>query len=187
MSTDLTSAPTGASQVAGAGSAAASTAADRAKEMTSEAAEQSRAVASEARTQVQHLVSETRSELQQQADAKVQQMAGGLRNVSGSITALLDGRPDEAQALQGYLQQARTRMDRMADRVEQGGPQGVVDDLSSFARRRPGAFLLAAGVGGFAIGHLARAGAGAGNEQLGSPAIGRAGFGSAASDGEVAR
>ena len=46
-----------------------------------------------------------------------------------------------------------------ANRLEMSGPQGLVDDVSSFARRRPGAFLLAAGVAGFAVGRIARAGA----------------------------
>jgi hypothetical protein len=88
--------------------------------------------------------------------------------MSGSISALLEGRPDEAAQMRGYLQQAQSKIDGFASRLETAGPQGVFDDLSSFARRRPGAFLLTAGVAGFAIGRLARAGTAAAHDQQSS-------------------
>ena len=48
---------------------------------------------------------------------------------------------------------------RLASRMEQGGAQGVVDDVTRFARRRPGAFLAGAAGVGFVVGRLVRAGA----------------------------
>jgi hypothetical protein len=42
--------------------------------------------------------------------------------------------------------------------MEQGGPQGVLDDVSRFARRRPGMFLAGAAGIGFVVGRLVRAG-----------------------------
>jgi hypothetical protein len=43
--------------------------------------------------------------------------------------------------------------------MEQGGAQGVVDDVTRFARRRPGVFLAGAAGMGFVVGRLVRAGA----------------------------
>jgi len=123
------------------------------------ATDQAKTVAVEAKTQAQQLISSTRSEVQTQAEDRSRQAAEKLRGMSTSITALLEGRPDEASQVRGYLQQAQSKIDTFANRLEMGGPQGLLDDVSSFARRRPGAFLLAAGVAGFAVGRVARAGA----------------------------
>jgi hypothetical protein len=43
-----------------------------------------------------------------------------------------------------------------AGRLEQGGVQGIGEDLTSFARRRPVLFLAAAGVAGFAVTRMLR-------------------------------
>ena len=45
------------------------------------------------------------------------------------------------------------------------GPDGVLQDVRRFARRRPGMFLLAAGVTGFAIGRVVKAGGMSGSQQ----------------------
>jgi hypothetical protein len=51
---------------------------------------------------------------------------------------------------------AATRLDGVASRVERDGIDGLLDDVRSYARRRPGTFLVAAGVAGFVVGRLAR-------------------------------
>jgi hypothetical protein len=58
-----------------------------------------------------------------------------------------------------YVDDARSRIGRLAGELEQRGPEGLAEDLSRFARRRPGAFLLGAGLVGFAAGRVVRAGA----------------------------
>jgi hypothetical protein len=152
-------------RVTDAASSALQSANEATKTVVGEATEQTKTVALEAKDQVQQMLSNTKTEVQAQADERARQAADHLRGVSTSITALLDGRPDEAGQVRGYLEHAQTRIDGFVDRIETGGPQGVIDDLSSFARRRPGVFLLAAGVAGFAIGRVARAGVAASHEQ----------------------
>jgi len=157
--------PPGAAQkVTQAASTTLSTAADASKNVIGEASQQTRAVAGEAKQQAQQLLASTKTELQDQASVRAQQATDRLRSMSSSITALLEGRPEEATQISSYLEQAKSKMDDFAGRLEAGGPQGLVDDLSSFARRRPAAFLMAAGVAGFAMGRLARAGAAASHE-----------------------
>ena len=53
----------------------------------------------------------------------------------------------------------QSQLRRLASRMEQGGAQGVVEDVTRFARRRPGAFLAGAAGVGFVVGRLVRAGA----------------------------
>jgi hypothetical protein len=152
-------------RVTDAASTTLATATDATKKVVGEATDQTKMVTVEAKAQAQQFISNTRTELQSQADDRARQAADHLRGMSTSISALLDGRPDDAPQMRGYLEQAQSRIDGFASRIETGGPQGVIDDLSSFARRRPGAFLLAAGVAGFAIGRAARAGAAAAHDQ----------------------
>ena len=47
---------------------------------------------------------------------------------------------------------------RSPSRLEDRGIEGVVDDVSRFARRRPGVFLLAAAGAGFVVGRFVRSG-----------------------------
>jgi ElaB/YqjD/DUF883 family membrane-anchored ribosome-binding protein len=136
----------------------ASTATSGAKDVAGEAATQAKVVAGEAKRQVGNVVDQTRRELSQQAEQRTSQAAGGLRTLSDQVAALADGRPGDAGPLAGYLDDARTRVTTIADRLEEGGAQGLLDDVTDFARRRPVVFLAAAGAAGFLVGRLARAG-----------------------------
>jgi hypothetical protein len=136
----------------------ASTVGEGAKETASEVVTQAKAVAGEARDQLSNMVDQTKSELAQQADARTRQAAGGLRTLAGHVQALADGRPQDAGPLTGLLGDAHSRVSTIANRLDTAGPQGVIDDVSSFARRRPLVFLAAAVGAGFAVGRLARAG-----------------------------
>jgi len=146
-------------------SATASTAADGAKQVAGEAGQQVKAVAGEAKNQVQQILGKTKDEVQQQADQRNRQAADGLRSMSTSINALLQGRPEEASQITSYLQQAQTKIDSFASQMEQRGPQGLLEDVTSFARRKPGMFLLGAIGAGFAIGRVVKAGTAAAHEQ----------------------
>lgn len=136
----------------------AATATSGARDVAGEAATQARVVAGEAKRQVGNVIDQTRVELSKQADERTRQAAGGLRTLSDQVSALAAGRPDEAGPLAGYLEDAQSRVSTIADRLEQGGPQGLLDDVTDFARRRPIVFLAAAGAAGFVVGRLARAG-----------------------------
>ena len=52
----------------------------------------------------------------------------------------------------------KPRVSAFAERLDTNGPQGLLDDVTLFARRRPIVFLAAAAGAGFMIGRLARAG-----------------------------
>jgi hypothetical protein len=137
----------------------ASTAADGARDVAGEVGAQAKAVAGEAKEQLDRLVSQSRQEIRQQAEQRNSQAVGQLRTLSEQLGALLHGRPEAAGPLAGYASDLQYQIRRVATRMEQGGPQGLVDDVTRFARRRPGAFLAGAAGVGFVVGRLVRAGA----------------------------
>jgi ElaB/YqjD/DUF883 family membrane-anchored ribosome-binding protein len=139
----------------------ASTAAGSAKQVASEAGTQAKAVAQQAKQQVTTLLDQTKTEVRQTAEQKGQQAAQGLRTVADQLRSLASGQPDQAGQLQQYVQDAQERVSSFATRLENEGPQAVLQDVTRFARQRPAVFLMAAAGAGFAIGRLVRAGAAA--------------------------
>lgn len=135
----------------------ATTATEGAKEVAGEATAQTKAVISQAKQQVDDLVTQTREEVRQQAEARSAQAASGLWRLSEQVAALADGQPDSAGPLPRYLEEAQEHVRDLASRLEQGGSQGIVDDMSRFARRRPGLFLAGAVGAGFVVGRVLRA------------------------------
>ena len=127
--------------------------------MADEAGAQAKAVAGEAKQQLDRLINEGRDELRQQAEQRSSQAAGQLRTLSEQLGALVQGRPEAAGPLVGYVSDLQSQLRRRASRMEQGGAQGVVEDVTRFARRRPGTFLAGAAGAGFVVGRLVRAGA----------------------------
>jgi hypothetical protein len=141
---------------------------DQAKQVATEAKEQARQVASDIKEQARDVLGEARSEFRQQAESGTKRAAEGIRSLGSQIEALRDGRPEEAGPIAGYADQARRKMDDVARRLDQGGLDGMIADVSRFARRRPGLFLLACTGAGFAAARLARSQAGTGSDPASS-------------------
>jgi hypothetical protein len=140
-----------------------------AKAVAGQASDQARLAANQAKDQATRLARQTKDELLAQADTKGQQAASGLRTISGQLGAIAAGRPEEAGPLGDYARQASGRAAAMAQRIETGGVQGVMDDVTGFARRRPGLFLLAAVGAGFLAGRMVRSGKAAMDDQGSTP------------------
>jgi hypothetical protein len=151
-------------------SSAGGSTSDKAKNVTSHASEQAKQVAGEAKDQVREVAAEakehaadlldqTRTQARQQAEETTKHLASGLHSLSNQIVALREGRVQEAGPVAQYADQARRRLDDLAGRLDRGGLDGVASDLSRFARRRPGLFLVTCAGAGFALARLVRAGA----------------------------
>ena len=128
-------------------------------EVASTATDQATMVIDDARAQVRSIVEQVREEVQSQAGTRVSDAAIKLRSVATEMDALAQGSPENAQQLTTYLSQAHDKVDGFASRLEEGGANGLFDDISSFARRRPGVFLLCCMGAGFALGRMMRSGA----------------------------
>jgi hypothetical protein len=157
-----------ASQVAGA-------ARDEARDVAGDVRAEAQAVASEAATQVHNVLDSTRSALRSQARQGTERASGTLGDLGSQFRALAEGDREGAGEVGRYANEAGARLRSIADRLNGKGFDGVVDDVQSFARRRPGAFLAIAAASGFVAGRLFRGAEGASSSEAssaGAPEIG---------------
>ena len=122
------------------------TAADAGRQVAGTAAEQAANVAQEVKTQARDLVGEARGQVQDQARAGQQKAADGIRALSQELREMADG-SQQSGTVSEVARQAAERADRLADWLGRREPGDLVEEVRSFARRRPGAFLLGAAVG----------------------------------------
>jgi hypothetical protein len=145
----------------------AGTATEGARQVASEATRQAGELTKEAAAQVRSLASEATGQLREQAGQQTQRAASGLRSLSEQVRALSDGRPEEAGAAGDYVRQAGDKLQDVAQRLDEGGLDGLFEDLQGFARRRPGLFLIGAAAAGFAAGRVLRGAQAAGSDDGG--------------------
>ena len=136
-----------------------SAAVDATQGVAHEAATQASAVVDEAKDQLSHLVDQTKREVRTQLDARTEQAATGLHTFSRQLTALKEGRLEEAGGVKDVVTDLEQRVRRYSQSVQDRGPNALANDVTAFARRRPIAFLFGAAAAGFAVGRLVRAGA----------------------------
>jgi hypothetical protein len=130
------------------------TAADAGRHVAGTAAEQAGNVAQEVKTQARDLVGEARSQVRSQAHSGQQKAADGIRALSQELREMAD--TGQSGTVSEVARQAAARVDLAADWLSRREPADLVDELRSFARRRPGAFLLGAALAGVAVGRLTR-------------------------------
>lgn len=163
------------------GAAVASTAKDQAgavagtaKQATAEVAgtakEQASQVASETVHQVKQLADQTRQQASEQLDTQATKLAGTFRSLADELGEMAHNSESDGLAKK-VVGDAASRARTVADQLEERGPQGLLEDLRSFARRRPGAFILASAVTGLVAGRLAKGAASSGSD---GPSSGRA-------------
>ena len=131
------------------------TAAQAGSQVASTAADQAREVAHETQRQAQDLLHQGRQQLRQQTVAQQHKAASGLSSLAQELRGLADGSSQGAPGpARDLLQQASGYVDQFADRLQNREPADLLDDVRSFARRRPGAFLLGAALAGVLAGRL---------------------------------
>ena len=152
-----------ASTARGEGESVARVAAGNAKEVGGTVREQALQVREEVTAQGRAVVGEARTKLQAETGVQARRAADGVSRLADEIRALADGRPDEAPTVAQYVNEGADRLIDLAERIagladelEVKGIDGVVSDVTRFARRRPGTFLLGAAVAGFGVGRLVR-------------------------------
>jgi hypothetical protein len=131
------------------------TAADAGRQVAGTAAEQAANVAQEAKTQVRDLVGEARGQVSHQARAGQQKATDGIRALGKELREVAEGGQPSGTASE-IARQAAQRVDRLADWFGEREPADLLNEVRTFARRRPGAFLLGASVAGVVVGRLTR-------------------------------
>jgi len=135
--------------------AVAGTASDAGKHVAGVAGEQAGQVASEASQQVRDLVHQTRGELTEQAATQQKRVAGGLRSLGEELHSMAQNSEQQGPATD-LVKQAAERTSTVASWLEDREPGNVVDEVTRFARQRPGAFLAIAAGAGLLVGRLGR-------------------------------
>jgi hypothetical protein len=113
-------------------------------------------VAHEARNQARQLGGQSRDELVGQAGTQQAKVAEGLRSLGSELRSMAVGSEANGPATD-LVREAASRVGSVAGWLENREPGDVVEQLRTFARRRPGTFLAAAAVAGLVGGRLTRA------------------------------
>ncbi|MGO4189664.1 hypothetical protein [Pseudarthrobacter sp. TAF60_1] len=141
-------AKTEASQVANQAAGAAQDVAQTAK---AEAAN----VATEVKTNARDLLHQAKSDLTSQAGTQQQKVAEGMRSISTELRAMADA-SNEPGVASDLVRQAADRSQSVASWLDGRDPGSLLNEVKSFARQRPGTFLLLAAGAGVLAGRLGR-------------------------------
>lgn len=133
----------------------AATVGRQASEVAGTAKEQAAKVVEEAGTQAQELLGGLREQLGQQAQTQGRRLAQTIRTLAGELEEM--GRHGPAESVTTSLVgRVADGGHQVADRIEERGPQGLLDDVQDFARRRPGMFLAGAALAGLLVGRTGK-------------------------------
>ena len=129
-------------------------AADATKDVAATAADQVGNVKDETVRQARNLVSEASSQVSSQAGEQTQRLTGLLRELGDELKQMAaagNGGPAAEAA-----HQVSDRAHQAASYLDGREPADLLDDVRSYARRRPGAFLAGAAVLGLLAGRVGR-------------------------------
>jgi hypothetical protein len=132
----------------------AGTAASEAKNVAGTAATEAKSVAAEATSQAKSLFSTVSSEVKSQAGSQQQKVTEGIRGISDELKSMAE--KSDNHMVSSLVQQASQRTDSAASWLEGRDAAGILEDVKSFARRKPGTFLAIAAGSGLVVGRLTR-------------------------------
>ena len=150
-----------ASQVAGQATGAAKDVAQTAKAEASN-------VAAEVKTNARDLLHQAKSDLTSQAGTQQQKVAEGIRSISSELRSMADA-SDQPGVASDLVRQAAERSQSVASWLDGRDPGSLLTEVKSFARQRPGTFLLLAAGAGVLAGRLSRGLAAGAPEAQGRP------------------
>lgn len=118
-------------------------------------AEQAGEVTAEAGRQAKQLLSQAQSELTEQAAVTERRAAAGLESLAQELRGMADASDQDGLATD-VARQAADRAGQVARWLEDRDPGALLDEVRSFARRRPGTYLALAAGAGVLAGRLTR-------------------------------
>ncbi len=131
------------------------TAAEAGSQVASTATDQAKQVAQETQRQAKDLLDQGRTQVKGQVVSQQQKAAEGLTGLAQQLRGMADGTGQGAPGpAADLLQQASSYIEQFADRLQNRDPAELLDEVRSFARRKPGLFLLGAAAAGVLAGRL---------------------------------
>jgi hypothetical protein len=128
------------------------------KEATSDVAHTARReagrVAEKAGEQARRVVQDAKIKAADRLDSQQKQWSGQLSDISRELREMTADRADTPA--RQLVAQLADRSSSLADYLQQNRARDMLDEVQAFARRRPGAFLLAMAAAGFVAGRLGK-------------------------------
>lgn len=120
------------------------------------ATEHAHEVKDETARQVRDLAGEARQQLTSQVGQQHRSLVTNMRSLSSELGTMADKGSEESGVATELVGQARDRIDGLADWLDGREPGQILDEVRSYARRRPGMFLVGALAAGVVAGRLTR-------------------------------
>ena len=130
-------------------------AAEAAQNVTETAKAEAANVAGEVKSNAKDLLHQARTDLTSQAGTQQQKAAQGLHSISEELHTMANS-SDQPGVASDLIRQAAERSSSVATWLENRDPGSLLNEVKSFARQRPGTFLLAAAGAGILAGRLSR-------------------------------
>jgi hypothetical protein len=124
-------------------------------EVAQTATDKAKDVAQEAKTQARNVVGQAQDQLREQASNQHRNLVTNLRSLGDQLNSMAD-RSDESGPATDLVGEAGSRAHSVASWLDEREPGQLLDELRSFARRKPGVFLIGALAAGVVAGRLTR-------------------------------
>jgi hypothetical protein len=131
------------------------TAADAGTSVAQTTKEQAQNVVGEAKQQARDLIGEARTQVRDQAGTQKGRAVEGIRALGGELDQMAQQGGGSGLATE-IARQAAQRAQGLADHLDRHEPADLLDQVRSFARRRPVLFLASAAVAGVVAGRLTK-------------------------------
>jgi hypothetical protein len=148
--------PQGSPSMTDKASEAASQGKEAVGQVTQTAAEHAQEVKDEAVRQARDLAGEARQQLSSQVGQQHRSLVTNIRSLGSELGSMADGSGGKSGLATELVGQARERLDGVADWLDGRDPNQILDEVRSYARRRPGMFLLGALAAGVVAGRVTR-------------------------------
>lgn len=135
---------------------AAGTAADESKHVAGVARDEARNVVQESKLQAQGLLDEAKTQLDEQSRTQRDRLVSTLRTFGEDVERMANGEQTGGGMAQDLARQVADRARDLGSRIDGREPTELLEEVRSFARRRPGTFLFGALAAGVVAGRLTR-------------------------------
>ncbi len=113
-------------------------------------------VVGEAKQQARQLLDQTMHEVRDQAGTQQRRLADGVSTFGSDLRGMADGNAPESGLAAQIVREVADRAEGAASWLSNREPADLLEEVKTFARRRPGTFIAIAGVAGLLVGRLAR-------------------------------
>lgn len=147
--------PSTTDQAKGEAGAVKDTAVDAGKNVAETAKSQATNVVEESKAQAKGLLDQVKSQANDQVGTQQQRLAGILGTYSTELDSMATN-TEQSGPLTDLVRQGADKSQEFSRWLEHHEPSDLLQEVQSFARRRPAAFLIGAAIAGIAVGRLSR-------------------------------